>query len=75
MFEIFQTINREAEKFGFNFADDVENFTSFPIDTILVFDGDKEIKVKKEGEAIIFPNADVGVGQRALLTVVPTCIV
>jgi len=74
VFEIYQTINREAENFSLNFADNVENFTSFPIDTILVFDGDNEVKVKKEGEAIIFPNADVGIGQRALLTVTPTHI-
>ncbi len=74
IFEIYQTINREAEDFRLNFADDVENFTSFSIDSILVFDGDKEVKTKKEGEAIIFPNADVSIGQRALLTVTPTHI-
>jgi len=74
VFEIYQTINRTAEKFTLNFADDADNFTDFPKGYILAFDGDEEIKVKQEGEAIIFPNADVAIGQRALLTVTPTII-
>lgn len=74
VFEIYQTINREGEKFSLNFADDVDNFTSFPLDYVLAFDDDKEIKVKVDGEAIIFPNAEVAIGQRALLTVTPTII-
>ncbi|WP_077338379.1 succinylglutamate desuccinylase [Pseudocolwellia agarivorans] len=74
VFEIYQTINREAENFRLNFADDVDNFTSFPLNYVLAFDGDKEVKVKQDGEAIIFPNADVAIGQRALLTVTPTII-
>lgn len=75
VFEIYQTINREGERFSLNFADDVDNFTSFPLDYVLAFDDDKVIKVKVDGEAIIFPNAEVAIGQRALLTVTPTTIV
>jgi len=75
VFEIYQTINREGENFSLNFADDVDNFTSFPLDYTLAFDDSKEIKVKVDGEAIIFPNAEVAIGQRALLTVIPTTIV
>ena len=74
VFEIYQTINRTEQDFKLNFADDVDNFTDFPKDYVLAFDGVKEIKVKQEGEAIIFPNANVAIGQRALLTVVPTVI-
>ena len=74
VFEIYQTINRTAESFTFNFADDADNFTDFPKDYVLAFDGDTEVKVKQAGEAIIFPNADVAIGQRALLTVIPTTI-
>ena len=74
VFEIYQTINREGERFSLNFTDDVDNFTSFPLGYVLAFDDDKEIKVKVDGEAIIFPNADVEIGQRALLTVTPTVI-
>lgn len=74
VFEIYQSVNREAEDFRLNFADDVENFTSFPLDYVLAEDGNRKIKVTKEGEAIIFPNAEVAIGQRALLTVIPTQI-
>jgi len=74
IFEIHQTINREAEDFSLNFADDVDNFTSFPLNYVLAHNGNNKITVKKAGEAIIFPNANVAIGQRALLTVVPTHI-
>jgi len=74
IFVISQIINRTEKAFSLNFDDDVENFTDFPIDYILAKDGDVDIKVKQAGEAIIFPNAQVAIGQRALLTVVPTVL-
>ena len=74
LFEIDQVIDRHHENFKLHFADDVENFTDFPIGTVLATDGDREIKTHKKGEAIIFPNANVAIGQRALLTVVPTSL-
>lgn len=70
-FEIDQIINREFQEFKLHFADDVENFTDFPIGSVIATDGKSEIKTKKQGEAIIFPNANVSIGQRALLTVIP----
>lgn len=74
IFEIDQTINKETDAFVLNFADEVENFTDFPIGYVLATDGDIEHKVRTQGEAIIFPNANVAIGQRALLTVKPTAI-
>ncbi|NMP32685.1 succinylglutamate desuccinylase [Thalassotalea sp. M1531] len=74
IFEIDQTINKHTENFTLNFADDVENFTDYPIGYVLATDGDIEHKVRTQGEAIIFPNANVALGQRALLTVKPTSI-
>jgi len=74
IFEIDQTINKETEHFALNFADDVENFTDFPIGFVLAKDGEIEHKVRTQGESIIFPNANVALGQRALLTVKPTTI-
>jgi succinylglutamate desuccinylase len=74
LFEIDQIVDRQHENFVLHFADDVENFTDFPIGTVLATDGELEIKVRKAGEAIIFPNANVAIGQRALLTVVPTTL-
>jgi len=74
LFTIYKIINRTHEHFILHFADDVENFTSFPIGTLIATDGDKKYTIDKEGEAIIFPNAKVAIGQRALLTVVPTTL-
>jgi len=70
-FEIDQIIDRQYQDFKLHFADDVENFTDFPIGTVIATDGEHEIKTQKLGEAIIFPNANVAIGQRALLTVIP----
>ena len=74
IFEIDQTINREHEDFVLHFSDDAENFTDFPVGYVLATDGKIEHKVRTQGEAIIFPNANVALGQRALLTVKPTTI-
>lgn len=70
-FEINQVIDRHCDDFTLHFSDDVENFTDFAIGTVIATDGEQEIKTHKAGEAIIFPNADVAIGQRALLTVIP----
>lgn len=73
-FEIDQIIDRQHQEFTLHFSDEVENFTDFPIGTVIATDGELEIKTRKQGEAIIFPNANVAIGQRALLTVVPVTI-
>ncbi len=72
IFEIDQTINRTKENFVLHFPDDAKNFTDYPVGYLLATDGDIEYHVRTEGEAIIFPNANVALGQRALLTVKPT---
>jgi succinylglutamate desuccinylase len=74
IFEIAQIINRSTENFTLHFNDDVENFTDFPVGTVIATDGELQHKIAQAGEAIIFPNAQVALGQRALLTVVPTQI-
>ncbi len=74
VYEIYQTINRQGQNFVLHFADDVENFTEFEQDFVLATDDEIAHKVKRAGEAIIFPNANVAIGQRALLTVTPTII-
>lgn len=74
IFTVAQIINRNHENFSLNFADDVVNFTDFPKGFVLAKDGDNEIPTLQDGEAIIFPNANVAIGQRALLTVVPASL-
>ncbi len=74
MYQVYRSIVKQTQDFKLHFADDVENFTSYPAGTLLATDGDTEYRVEREGEALIFPNAKVAVGQRAMLMVVPTSV-
>lgn len=74
LYQVYRAINKQTQEFKLHFADDVENFTAYPQGTLLATDGDIEYRVEREGEAIIFPNAKVAVGQRAMLMVVPTTV-
>lgn len=74
LYHVSRAINKQTDAFRLNFASDVENFTSYPVGTLLATDGEIEHKVEQEGEAIIFPNANVAIGQRAMLMVVPTTV-
>ena len=71
IYDVCRTINRTAENFELNFPNDVANFTEFDTGFVLARDGETHYKVEQPGERIIFPNAQVAIGQRALLTVIP----
>jgi succinylglutamate desuccinylase len=71
IFDVNQVIDKHTEQFALHFADNIPNFTDFKKGTLLASDGDTEYRALKDGEAIVFPNANVALGQRALLTVVP----
>ncbi|QYJ99466.1 succinylglutamate desuccinylase [Shewanella alkalitolerans] len=71
LYQVNRSINKQFDDFSFTFADDVENFTAFPRGYILAKDGGTEIKVEAESESIVFPNANVPVGQRTVLCLVP----
>ncbi|WP_105168195.1 succinylglutamate desuccinylase [Pseudoalteromonas sp. T1lg23B] len=71
LFQVHRTINRTQEDFTFPFPDSAENFTGFAKGELLATDGETRYLAEVEGEAIIFPNAKVALGQRALLTVIP----
>ena len=74
IYKVNQVINKLKPDFRLNFADDMPNFSDFPLNHVLATETDTEYKTEFEGEAIVFPNADVEIGQRALLTVIPTKI-
>ncbi|MDP5192055.1 succinylglutamate desuccinylase/aspartoacylase domain-containing protein, partial [Rheinheimera baltica] len=74
LYQVYRAINKQTEAFKLHFADDVENFTSYPVGTLLASDGELEYRVEQPGEALIFPNAKVAKGQRAMLMVVPTTV-
>lgn len=69
IYEVTRVINREHEDFQLHFPKDVANFTPFEQGYALATDGEIEIQVETAGERIVFPNANVKIGQRALLLV------
>ena len=74
IYEVNQVINKQQTDFVLNFALDAPNFSDFPKDHLLASETGCEYRAQFAGEAIVFPNADVEIGQRALLTVIPTKI-
>jgi len=72
LFKVSRAIDKTEDIFQFYFADDVVNFTSFPVGFLLASEGNTQYKIVDEGEAIVFPNANVANGNRAVLMVVPT---
>ncbi len=68
-YRVTQTIKRINEDFGFNFSDDIENFTEFEHGQVLGHDGEKLLFAKSDNEAIVFPNDNVTIGHRAALMV------
>lgn len=74
IYKVNQVINKQHSEFKLNFVEDTPNFTDFSKGHILASEPGREYLAQVDGEAIVFPNADVEIGQRALLTVIPTTI-
>lgn len=84
LFEALGDITKVSDNFQLFIDDNASNFTDYPIGTLLSTDinsdTDTDIKTKheyytsKHGESIVFPNAKVGNGQRAVLMVAPTTL-
>lgn len=72
IFRVNQVVLKNADDFTLHFDDDTPNFTDFTKGTVLASESGKTYVAQQDGEAIVFPNADVAIGQRAMLTVVPT---
>lgn len=74
VYRVNQVINRNFADFKLHFDDDTPNFTDFKRGDVLASEPGCDYVAEHEGEAIVFPNAHVALGQRALLTVVPTTV-
>ncbi|WP_218397088.1 succinylglutamate desuccinylase [Alteromonas lipotrueae] len=72
IYRVNQVINRHQNDFTLHFDDDTPNFTDYAKGTVLATETGATYTAQQDGEAIVFPNANVAIGQRALLTVVPT---
>ncbi|WP_323751719.1 succinylglutamate desuccinylase [Marinobacter sp.] len=69
VFEVVHEVLNTGPAFRFHVPDDVSNFTLYPKGTVIWEDGETCYKVGAEPEAIVFPNREVPVGQRAGLMV------
>ncbi len=69
VFAVQDALIKDAEDYQLNIGLDVKNFTGFEQGFILAQSSLSEYKVSQTGDAIIFPNAQVPVGQRTGLIV------
>jgi len=74
LFEALGDITKVSDKFELYITDKASNFTDYPVGTLLSTDTNQEYRTTLSGESIVFPNANVGNGQRAVLMVVPTTL-
>ncbi|MGE6569910.1 succinylglutamate desuccinylase [Shewanella vesiculosa] len=71
LYKVSRSINKHFDDFEFSFAGDAENFSAFSQGAVLATEGGKAITVEQPQEAIVFPNANVPIGQRTVLCLVP----
>ena len=74
IYQVNQVINKHEEDFVLDFSDDLPNFSDFSKGTLLAHETGNEYRAEFDGEAVVFPNANVAIGQRAILTVIPTTL-
>lgn len=71
IFEVNQVVIKRDPDFRLHFSESTPNFTSFAIGDVVASGSSGETIIEVEGEAIVFPNAGVKIGERAMLTVKP----
>lgn len=68
-FAVIDVLIKDAEDFELKVAKDVSNFTAFTEGMILAQSSNSQYNIKQSGDALVFPNTDLPVGQRAGLVV------
>ncbi|WP_261858115.1 succinylglutamate desuccinylase [Photobacterium sanguinicancri] len=69
VYKVTRTITKLSDDFNFNFPASQANFTFFEQGCLLGQDQDKQYFSLEGGEAVVFPNPNVALGQRACLLV------
>lgn len=70
LYRVCRSITKHFADFAFTFDKDLPNFTQFAQGEVLAHENGQAIVAEQEGEAIVFPNAQIPIGQRAALCVV-----
>ena len=71
VFSVLEALIKDDESYELSIADDVKNFTQFEEGYVLARSEKSQYQVEKNGDAIVFPNTNLPVGQRAGLMVRP----
>jgi len=69
VFRVNREIRRRGGDFRLHLPGNVENFTALDAGALIATDDDLEIRAQ-QGEHLLFPNASVPIGQRALVLIV-----
>lgn len=72
LMSVSREIIKNYDDFDLNFSDDEANFTEYKKGEKIASENGQDVLVEEDVEAIVFPNANVEIGQRAILMVVPT---
>ncbi|MBL6734262.1 MAG: succinylglutamate desuccinylase [Shewanellaceae bacterium] len=70
LFQVSREIKKTSSTFKFKFPDDIANFSCFERGACLAEDASGKVVVEHDQEWIVFPNAGVPIGERAMLTLV-----
>ncbi|MFM2483856.1 succinylglutamate desuccinylase [Celerinatantimonas yamalensis] len=68
-FRVTDVIIRKQANFRLNFPDELSNFTEFYDGDVLAYQDEQMVRVENGPKSVVFPNANVQVGQRAALLV------
>ncbi len=74
IFSVLNALVKDDESYELSIADDVKNFTQFEKGYVLAHSQKSEYHVEKTGDAIVFPNIKLPIGQRAGLIVRPVSL-
>lgn len=68
-FSVLDSLVKDDDSYELSIADDVKNFTSFEAGYRIALSNKSDYYIKQTGDAIVFPNTNLPVGQRAGLIV------
>ena len=71
LFNVQAALVKDAEDYRLHIGQEVKNFTAFDVGFCLASSAKSQYLVEADGDAIIFPNANLPIGQRAGLVVRP----
>ena len=74
VFRVLDSLVKDDDSYELSIASDVKNFTQFEADYRMARSDKSDYYIKQTGDAIVFPNTNLPVGQRAGLMVRPIAL-